>query len=154
MPHSVARSLVWRYGPCVVANVGVADIMLCNMALASLPLAVGIVARSLTEEWLLLESVGVLARGRSPRHWMQCSNIKQKKKQFWEHICYKTWMSSNTAVRSFYKLGPRVLGRVALHRAYYFSLDMRVYEETVIDMIVCAVSHDVLIPCNSICTVL
>jgi hypothetical protein len=63
-------------------------------------------------------------------------------------------MSSNTAVRSFYKLGLRILVRVALHRTYYFSLDIRVYEETAIDVIVCQVSHDVLNPCNSICTVL
>jgi len=63
-------------------------------------------------------------------------------------------MSSNTTIRSFYKLGLRVLVRVALHQAYYFSLDIRVYEETAIDMTVCQVSHDVLIPCNSICTVL
>jgi hypothetical protein len=42
-------------------------------------------------------------------------------------------MSSNTAMR-FYKLGLGVLGRVALHRADYFSVDMRVCEETAIDV--------------------
>jgi len=63
-------------------------------------------------------------------------------------------MSNNTAVRSFYKLGLRIFVRVALHRADYFSLGMRVYEETAINLIICQVSHDVLNPCNSICTVL
>ena len=63
-------------------------------------------------------------------------------------------MSSNTTVRSFYMLGLRVLVRVALHRASYFSLGIGVYEETAIDVIVCQVSHGILNPCNSICTVL
>jgi len=54
--HSVAWCLGFNInGPCVVANVGVTDIMLCNMALASTPLAVGRVARSLIEKGLLLE---------------------------------------------------------------------------------------------------
>ena len=44
-------------GPCTVANVGVTDIMLSEMALTSIPLAVGIVASSLSEEGLLLESL-------------------------------------------------------------------------------------------------
>ena len=43
-------------GPCVVANVGVADIMLSEMAVAFVSLAVGIVASSLSEKGLLLES--------------------------------------------------------------------------------------------------
>ena len=44
-------------GPCVVAVVGVRDIMLCDMTLASILHAVGIVARSMIEEGLLLESL-------------------------------------------------------------------------------------------------
>jgi len=44
-------------GPCVVATVGFTDTMLSDMALASIPLAVGTVARSLIEEGLLLESL-------------------------------------------------------------------------------------------------
>jgi len=48
----------------------------------------------------------------------------------------------------------QVGSQVALHRADYFSLDIRVYEETAIDVITCQVSHDLLNPCNSICTVL
>jgi hypothetical protein len=38
--------------PCLLANEWVADIMLWGMAVASIPLAVGIVARSLIEEVL------------------------------------------------------------------------------------------------------
>ena len=57
-------------------------------------------------------------------------------------------------MRSFYKLGIRVLVKVALHRASYFNFGIRGYEETVIDVIICQVSHDILDPCNSICTVL
>ena len=63
-------------------------------------------------------------------------------------------MCSNTAVRSFYKLGLRVSFRMALLRADYFSLDIRLYEETAADVIVCQMSHEILNPCNSICTVL
>ena len=62
-------------------------------------------------------------------------------------------MSSNTAVRTFYKMGLRILVRVVLHQAYYFSQGIRLYEETAIDVIICQVSHDILNPCNSICTV-
>jgi len=47
-------------------------------------------------------------------------------------------------VRSFYKLGLRVLVKVALHRASYFSFGIRGYEETAIDVIICQVSHDIL----------
>jgi len=43
--------------PCLVANVGVTGIMLCSIALASIPLAVGIVAGYLIEEGLLLHSL-------------------------------------------------------------------------------------------------
>jgi len=50
--------------------------------------------------------------------------------------------------------GLRVMVKVALHRADYFSLDIRVYEETAIDVIIFQVSHDILNPWNSICTVL
>jgi len=57
---------------------------------------------------------------------------------------YKTCMCRNTAVRSFYKLGLRVLVKVALHRASYFSFGIRGYEETAIDVIICQVSHDIL----------
>jgi hypothetical protein len=61
-------------------------------------------------------------------------------------------MSSNTAVRSFYKLGLRVLVKVALHRADYFSLDVRVCEEIAINVIICQVSHDVLMHiCRQCC---
>jgi len=63
-------------------------------------------------------------------------------------------MCINTAVRSSYKLGHMVLVKVSLHGAYYFSLGIRVYEEIVIDVIICAVSHDILDPWNSICTLL
>jgi hypothetical protein len=49
-------------------------------------------------------------------------------------------------VRSFYKLGLRVLVKVSLHGADYFSLGIRVYEEIVIDVIMCQVSHDILDP--------
>jgi len=55
-------------------------------------------------------------------------------------------MCINTAVRSSYKLGHMVLVKVSLHGAYYFSLGIRVYEEIVIDVIICAVSHDILDP--------
>jgi hypothetical protein len=50
------------------------------MALASTPLAVGRVARSLIEKGLLLDRFiwGVIARERSPRHWLQCRNVKKK----------------------------------------------------------------------------
>jgi hypothetical protein len=51
-------------------------------------------------------------------------------------------------------LGLRVLVKVALHRANYFSLGISVYAETAIDVIVCQVSHDILNLCNSMCTVL
>jgi hypothetical protein len=81
MSHSVAWYLGFNINsPCVVANVGVTDIMLCNMALASTPLAVGRVARSVIEKGLLLERFvwGVIAREGSPRHWMQCRNVKKK----------------------------------------------------------------------------
>jgi hypothetical protein len=54
-----------------VANGGVTDVMLCDMALASIPLAVG-------RAFVGKSCVGVLARGRSPRHWMQCRNVKKK----------------------------------------------------------------------------
>jgi len=47
-------------------------------------------------------------------------------------------------VRSFYKLGLRILVKVALHQANYFSFEIREYEETVIDVIICQVSHDIL----------
>jgi len=50
------------------------------------------------------------------------------------------------AVRSFYKLILRVLVQVALNQADCFSLGIRVYEETVIDVIVYQVSHDILNP--------
>jgi len=53
-------------------------------------------------------------------------------------------MCRNTAVRSFYKLGLRVLVRLALHQANYFSFGIRVCEETVINVIICEVSHDIL----------
>jgi hypothetical protein len=55
-------------------------------------------------------------------------------------------MSTNTVVRSFYKLGLNLLVRVALHQADYFSLGIRVYEGTAIDVIICQVSHDILNP--------
>jgi hypothetical protein len=57
--------------------VWVTDIMLCNMALASIPLAVSRVARSLNEKGLLLERLiwGFIAGERSSGHWMQCRNI-------------------------------------------------------------------------------
>jgi len=55
-------------------------------------------------------------------------------------------MSTNTVVRSFYKLGLRVLVRVALHQADYFSLGIRVCEGTAIDVIIFKVSHDILNP--------
>jgi hypothetical protein len=63
-------------------------------------------------------------------------------------------MSTNTAVRSFYKLGLNLLVRVALHQADYFTLGIRVYEETAIDVIICQVSHDILNSCNNICSLL
>jgi len=66
--------LVCRFninGPCVVANVVVTDIMLCDMALASTPLVVG-------RTFVGKSCVGVLARGGSPRHWMQYRNVKKK----------------------------------------------------------------------------
>jgi len=55
-------------------------------------------------------------------------------------------MSTNTVVRSFYKLGLRVLVRVALHQADYFSLGIRLCEGTAIDVIIFKVSHDILNP--------
>ena len=58
-------------GLTLMVLVSVTDIMLCDLALASIPLAVGrtCVGKS---------CVGVLARGRSPRHWVQCRNVKKK----------------------------------------------------------------------------
>jgi hypothetical protein len=53
-------------------------------------------------------------------------------------------MSNNTAVRSFYKLGLGVLVRVALHRADYCSLGIRMYEEITIDVIIFPVNYDIL----------
>jgi len=47
---------------------------------------------------------------------------------------------------NFFILGLRVLVRVALNRANYFSLDIRVYEETAIDVIICQMSNDILNP--------
>ena len=55
-------------------------------------------------------------------------------------------MCSNSAVISFYKLILRVFVQVALNRADCFSLGIRVYEETAIDVIVCQVSHVILNP--------
>jgi hypothetical protein len=55
-------------------------------------------------------------------------------------------MSSNTAVRSFYMFGLRVLVKVALHQADYCSLGIRVYEGTAIDVIIFQVNHDILNP--------
>jgi hypothetical protein len=61
-------------------------------------------------------------------------------------------MFTNTVVRILYMLGLRV--RAALHRADYFSLGVRVYEGTAIDVIVCQVSHDIWNSCNNICSLL
>jgi len=49
-------------------------------------------------------------------------------------------------VRSFYKLGLRVLVKESQHGADYFSLGIRVYEEIVIHVIICQVSRDILNP--------
>jgi hypothetical protein len=53
-------------------------------------------------------------------------------------------MCSNTAVRSFYKLGLRLLVSMTLHKANYFSFSITLYKKTVIDMIICQVSYDIL----------
>jgi len=43
------------------------------------------------------------------------------------------------AVRTFYKLGLRVLVNVALHRADYFSFGIPLYEKNAIDVITCQI---------------
>jgi hypothetical protein len=43
---------------------------------------------------------------------------------------------------------------VALHEADYFIVfGIKVYEEIAIDVILLQLSHDILNPCNSICSV-
>ena len=44
-----------------------------------------------------------------------------------------------TALRTFYKLGLRVLVNMTLHRADYFSFGISLYEENAIDVIICQI---------------
>jgi len=50
-------------------------------------------------------------------------------------------MCSSTAVITFYKLGLRLLVNVTLYQADYFSFGIMLYEQTVIGVIMCQVSH-------------
>jgi hypothetical protein len=88
--------------------------------------------------------MGVLARGGIPRCWMQYRNVK-KKTLLKTHIL-QHWNVQQLCCESVHKLGLRVLVKVDLHGSNYFSLGIRVYEETVIDVIICQMIHDILNP--------
>ena len=53
------------------------------------------------------------------------------------------WYS--TTMRTFYKFVIRVLVSETLHGADYFCFGVVVYEETVIDVFICQLGHDILI---------
>jgi hypothetical protein len=53
-------------------------------------------------------------------------------------------------VRTFHKLGIRLLVNVTLYQADYFSFSITLYEETAINVNICPVSYDNLNHCNSL----